>query len=470
MKIRIIIVVLFISCAPAWAGRDVQAIRNAEGNGHVSGTRWAVVVGVGNYDDQRMRDLEFSASDARLMASALALPELQCRVLLFADGEPEAAPTHKNVMAGIKSVVDRAGPNDMILVYFNGHGFPGELPGQNYLAVKDTDPDRPANTAIDLQTLYWLVDRSAAKARVFFLDAGHSGARKDVGYELHMSGDFLFNGRGGVTMASAQPGQFSYTHADKRAGAFTWFLAQGIKGEADANGDGLVTGMELEKYVAAQVGVWAVANKLHQAPHSRRTMSGDVVLGMIGAGDAPRYVQIPGNKHTDKRTQSGKKTNSGQHAGTPKAGQGSRKATSNSITAFGNALCQAGMRGDADAVIALIMHPRALQALQKIMNEMSEQFGGQSMDIREEMKKEFEGERLESCKVVSSRENQCVKDLVAGYKKLGLTPEKCGSLVLRAKPVGDSMADDELPVVKIGGKWYADMGSEMGEAMDMMED
>ena len=271
--------------------RDVEAIKKAEGASHVSGIRWAIVVGVNHYEDQRIRDLDFSASDAKMVAETLEQSGLYERVYLYADGIEDAEPTLKNVLGKIKAVADSAGPDDMILFYFSGHGFPDEDEGHNYLAVKDTDPELLLKFGIGLQEVYEFLNESKARAKVILLDACHSGARKDKAGDVLMQGDYTYNGEGSVTLASSKFEQSSYEWNEKQAGVFTWFLAQGIIGEADkapyGNGDGYVTSHELNQYTMQQVTSWAADNGVAQAPRKKENMTGDVVLGITGGRITP---------------------------------------------------------------------------------------------------------------------------------------------------------------------------------------
>ena len=146
---------------------------------------------------------------------------------------------------------------------------------------------------------------------------------------------------------------------------------------------------------------------------------------------------------------------------------GAEAAAAGTIDDFGKAMCKAGMSGDADAMVDLMMHPKALEAMEEAMKKMAEAFGGEEMNIREEMKKEFADKKLETCEVTGSEEKECEEASVAGYDKMGLKAEKCGSLKIKAKPEGDDEDEDSVPVVKIDGKWYMDMGSQMGEMPDM---
>ena len=268
--------------------KDVTAIRKAEGAGHVSGKRWAIVMGVNNYDDARVRDLEFAANDARLMAAALEQSGLYDGVYLFADGEPNAEPTFDNVLMKLSVVTKNAGPNDMILFFFSGHGFPDDQEGHNYLVAKNTNVDLLLKTGIGLQEIYRFLNDSKARSKVVLLDACHSGPRKDKAGDIALSGQYLYNGVGSVAIASSQYEQSSWEWPEKGTGAFTWFLVQGMGGEADVapfgNGDGLVTSHELNLYVTEAVQSWANQNNRVQTPRADINMTGDVVLGVTGHG------------------------------------------------------------------------------------------------------------------------------------------------------------------------------------------
>ena len=293
MKTRLIIAILLMTCATAWAGKDVEVIKKAEGKGHVGGKRWAIVVGVNNYDDPRVNDLQFAVNDAKIVSEALRSSGLFDRVFLFADGAKgdfDEEPTFMNILKKVNVVSQNAGPDDMILFYFSGHGFPDPKEGHNYLAAKDTDPDMLLKSGIGLQELYRFLNDSQARAKVVLLDACHSGARKDKG-DVYLNGNYLYNGEGSVTIGSSQFEQSSYEWPEKGTGVFTWFLVQGMSGQADespyGNSDGVVISHELEQYVTQAVQSWAMDHNKIQTPRGKRNMTGDVVLGLVGGSFTP---------------------------------------------------------------------------------------------------------------------------------------------------------------------------------------
>ena len=141
-----------------------------------------------------------------------------------------------------------------------------------------------------------------------------------------------------------------------------------------------------------------------------------------------------------------------------------------SIRGFGESMCEAGIRGDAEAMIDLILHPTAMDAMQQMMNSLAEEFGEETnIDIRDEMRKEFSEKKLEACEVTGSWEKDCEEPVIAGYEKMGLKPENCGILRIKAQPQGEAMYEDEVPVVKLDGKWYLNMGDEWDSGIEDMK-
>src|SRR5687767_4855617 len=85
--------------------------------------RWALLVGVNDY--VQFRDLAYAGADASALGEALVLsgfdPE---RVFLLNDDAEEARyrPFKKNIEKQLDIVLKVAGPDDMVIVSFSGHG------------------------------------------------------------------------------------------------------------------------------------------------------------------------------------------------------------------------------------------------------------------------------------------------------------------------------------------------------------
>jgi uncharacterized caspase-like protein len=144
-----------------------------------------------------------------------------------------------------------AGPKDLIILYFSGHGLPG--------AFLPIDYDGSGNL-LTHQEIRRIFDQSQAGYKLCVADACHSGG--------------LLAGRGGrlpqnilnsyyKNLAQTRPGtalimsskaeETSLESSGLRQGVFSHFLLRGMKGEADQDIDGVVRVQELFQYINYQV-------------------------------------------------------------------------------------------------------------------------------------------------------------------------------------------------------------------------
>ncbi|MFF0163889.1 caspase domain-containing protein [Streptomyces sp. NPDC005263] len=138
-----------------------------------------VAVGVDRYRDARIRDLSCARADAEAVAQLVekVLPdERSVHLLLDEDA------TKKNVMVAIGETLPRiVGEDDVVLLYFAGHGSPETDGFQDdagrYLVVHDTDYDNVYATGIDMERDLprWFERLGHARLLLLVVDACFSG-------------------------------------------------------------------------------------------------------------------------------------------------------------------------------------------------------------------------------------------------------------------------------------------------------
>jgi serine/threonine-protein kinase len=231
--------------------------------------RWAILVGIQDYEDRSLSRLEYPVADAKLLRDTLVgrrqIPEDQ--VLLVTDE------SRLRLEQSISARLGQIGSDDKLLVFFAGHAYKDEK-GKVYLAPKNFDPRRIGATGLPLE---WLVDeleKCSAKEKLLLLDGSHAGEGKDLAMEPSTA-EMLRTlksppGRSPLrtvaVIASCGAGQRGADWPEKRHGLFAWCLAQGYAGAADKNRDNRLEPTELFGYLQKEMAVAPARLKGSQTP------------------------------------------------------------------------------------------------------------------------------------------------------------------------------------------------------------
>src|SRR5262245_48531580 len=90
------------------------------------GKKYALLVGVKEYEHSGLGDLKFTEHDVEELARLLSAPEAGFEVVLLTTSrgksDPSAMPTTKNIREQLKAISDKAKKQDLLLVALAGHG------------------------------------------------------------------------------------------------------------------------------------------------------------------------------------------------------------------------------------------------------------------------------------------------------------------------------------------------------------
>lgn len=222
---------------------------------------YAVVIGIGDYQDERIPDLRFTVNDALGMYDVLidpqygGIPEDHIQLLLDEDA------TTRNIRSAIGTWLRRqAKEEDTVIIYYAGHGSPDIEAVETYWVTHDTDIDDLYATALSNDAIADMLARLESKRVLTFLDSCYSAAtvkrsvrtRAIVNVPLEK-----FTGEGRVVISASDGQQLSLEMEAYEHGVFTYYLLEGLKGQADgttAEGrDGIIEVEEIWNYVRNQV-------------------------------------------------------------------------------------------------------------------------------------------------------------------------------------------------------------------------
>ncbi len=153
-----------------------------------------------------------------------------------------------------------------LFVFYSGHGMPSKDGKNVYLFPSDGRIERLEEQGYNLDLFYKNLEKLEAKSVTVFLDACFSGASKasekiktenlvsmkGLRIEPKVRKPWEKNPNFNVFMSSSGD-QTSLGFDQSKTGLFTYYLAAGMKGEADSNNDGKLTLGELKEYVIKNV-------------------------------------------------------------------------------------------------------------------------------------------------------------------------------------------------------------------------
>src|SRR5579862_9265535 len=265
-----VLMAMVVACAAAQT-RDLQYEENAPKTPSAAIPRgYALIVGVGNYKNLPAKaQLEFAESDADSIYSILINPE---------GGNFRAENVHrltgaKATLANLKQELEVWLPSvakeeDRVVIYFAGHGF--IQAGRAYLAPYDLDPNNIAGTGYPMETLGNVAgSRIKARWKVLLTDSCHSGAITPDTDAAQYNKSLLDLSRSMFSLTASRDRERSFESKDwgEGHGIFTYYVVKGLEGQADENGDGIVTADELADYARRNV---REATKGMQNPTSDR--------------------------------------------------------------------------------------------------------------------------------------------------------------------------------------------------------
>lgn len=223
--------------------------------------RWAVVIGVGQYEAENIPDLEYAPEDARAVRDFLQSDAAgPFDEVLYLENEQATGAAMREALFVF---LQQADWDDLVVIYYAGHGAPDPgRPDNLYLLPTDTKLDALAATGFPMWDVKTALRRQIAAERVIVIaDACHSAGTADGetvggGDSNEIAGGFqqLFTPSRRLMMTAADTNEFSLEDARWGGhGVFTHFLLDGLRGAADQDANSIVTFTELFQHVSGSV-------------------------------------------------------------------------------------------------------------------------------------------------------------------------------------------------------------------------
>ncbi len=254
------------------------------------GNVWAAVIGINSYPNAR--SLKYAVNDALAfkdyLKNYIGLPEDQ----IFFLTEQEA--TKDNILSLLGTKLKRmSSREDTVIIFYAGHGAvetdPSNPDGdgfEKYLLPFDADLNDLFASSISMDEIRKIFQRISAERLIFIADtcySGASGGRTMVTSKTraNLSDRFyerISKGKGRVIISSCSANEISKEDDNLQHGIFSYHMLEGLKGNADQDGDGIITVSELFSYISRTV---PEASAQDQHPVKKGETEGELVIGKV---------------------------------------------------------------------------------------------------------------------------------------------------------------------------------------------
>ncbi len=235
-------------------------------NALADGKRYALLIGINQYDSESLTQLKFAENDIDGLAKGFEAASYKVKLLTVSSGTKDNAlqPTRANISRTFKELAKGCAKEDTLLFAFAGHGIQFEGNPAAFLCPKDAKLDaKSLDTLLSLEDVYTILNSCNATGKIMLVDAG---PREKGG--AGVTGDKSPSPPKGVAaLFSCSSGEQSLSNPVLKHGLFFNSVRLGFAREA-LNGNDEITIGSLADYVVREVSNNAatIAKELKQTP------------------------------------------------------------------------------------------------------------------------------------------------------------------------------------------------------------
>lgn len=215
---------------------------------------YAILIGCNTYPNasKELRTLRCAENDAKELKKILLDPSRgnfgKKNITLFTN-EP-----HHEILDSIYRYLDKAMSNDIVLIYYSGHGWLGKNLGL-HLCTSNTNLDSLPTTSLPMSQIKQWMDQSLSIKIVCILDCCYSGnvSKEFKGGSIGAELQRYTEGKGKYIITASDRYQLAKEIKGEPHSVFTKYMLEGLKGAADLINKGMVTQEDIYTYAYEQV-------------------------------------------------------------------------------------------------------------------------------------------------------------------------------------------------------------------------
>ena len=244
-----------------------------------TGKRWALIIGINNYQNHFLEPLSMPRYDAKLIEDTLKNEgKFDIVIRMTDDIFPNSPkyPSKKNIYKVLQQISDDIQENDNFLLFFSGYTIQTSDNKTNLLTI-DSNLNNIENTSLPLSSISDICTHKKLKNSMFFIDGYKISASIKVQHLLpgtnentpfpkiqttDLPHDSLIFQATSEKDFSVKNKQSIYTPY----GVFAYYLCDGLKGAADFDNDNLIHIEELITFVKQKIISWSLWRPEQQIP------------------------------------------------------------------------------------------------------------------------------------------------------------------------------------------------------------
>lgn len=197
----------------------------------VNARTYLVSVGIADYSGypSKINNLRLTTKDARTIVGLYSKNTSVDYAILLNEKA-----TKDRIVRAIKKVFNKASENDIVVFFFSGHGYPG-----GFCAYDGN---------IGYDEIREAMSQSRSKNKMMFVDACRSGGMR-VDKTAAQGAITAAKNANVMLFLSSRNNENSIERRDMQNGFFTTYLQKGLRGNADANRNRVITAKELFDFV-----------------------------------------------------------------------------------------------------------------------------------------------------------------------------------------------------------------------------
>ncbi|TGL61205.1 caspase family protein [Leptospira ognonensis] len=260
-----LLLVLFLTEYPLDAQTKKKGISEDNNRRKEEGNKFAFVIGINNYNDPNIGNLDKAENDAAGVAKVL-LKYGNFKQIQTIGQSPQSQSKYE-IEAEFDRMLDEMESGDSLVFYFSGHGMT-DYDEKNYLLTSDSSLKSIIGTSISVDDLLARTRAKGLKKVLFILDACRNPDKTTQLIGPKFLSNVSFSDVDQVAVFySTKLGYFSYEDDKSAYGVFTKYLIYGMEGRADSNFNAEITFTELSDYVTNALKDWSSENKKNQKPY-----------------------------------------------------------------------------------------------------------------------------------------------------------------------------------------------------------